>query len=95
MNPQRSFQPTWRWAPVVAVLACLLAMPVLAQNPTGELIGQVTDPDGSALPGVTVTATSPALQGTRVVVSGASGNYKVPFLPPGTYRVTCKLAARG
>ena len=75
-----------------AVLACVLAVPqVLAQNPTGELTGRVTDPDGAALPGVTVTATSPALQGSRVVVAGTSGNYKVPFLPPGTYRVTYEL----
>ena len=34
---------------------------------------------------VVVTATSPALQGERVVVTDASGLYRVPQLPPGTY----------
>jgi len=83
---------TWQWTAAVAVLACLLAVPqVMAQNPTGELTGRVTDADGAALPGVTVTATSPALQGNRIVVSGASGDYKVPLLSPGTYRVTYEL----
>ena len=34
---------------------------------------------------VVVTATSPALQGEQVVVTDASGLYRVPQLPPGTY----------
>jgi len=92
MKMQRSSMRTWRFTAILAVLACVVAVPqVLAQNPTGELTGRVTDPDGGALPGVTVTATSPALQGSRVSVCGASGDYKVPFLPPGTYRVTYEL----
>jgi len=32
-----------------------------------------------------VTATSPALQGEQVVVTDATGLYRVPQLPPGTY----------
>jgi carboxypeptidase family protein/TonB-dependent receptor-like protein len=34
---------------------------------------------------VVVTATSPSLQGEQVVVTDASGLYRVPQLPPGTY----------
>ena len=34
---------------------------------------------------VVVTATSPSLQGEQVVVTDASGHYRIPQLPPGTY----------
>ena len=37
---------------------------------TGTLQGTVLDSSGLALPGVTVTVTSPALQGERLTVSG-------------------------
>lgn len=60
-------------------------------NPTGGVSGQITDPDGLALPGVTVTATSPVLQGTRTAVSSDNGDYIIPFLPPGDYVVTFEL----
>jgi len=69
----------------------LAVSPASAQDQTGEITGRVTDPDNAGLPGVTVTATSEALQGARVAVTGVSGNYKLAFLPPGTYRVTYEL----
>jgi len=84
----------YRW--LLAGLACLalVAAPAaVAQNPTGTLTGTVVGPDGSGLPGVTVTATSASLQGARVVVTGNGGSYKLAFLPPGDYRVTYELDA--
>ncbi len=60
-------------------------------NPTGTIRGAVTDPDGLALPGVTVTVESPALQGTRSVETSINGDFIVPFLPPGEYAVTFEL----
>jgi len=48
-----------------------------AANPAG-IIGQVTDGTGAVLPGVTVTATSPALQLPRVVtVTDDRGDYRL------------------
>ena len=47
------------------VAALLVAPQLSAQNPTGTLTGTVVDNSGAALPGVTVTATSPNLQGER------------------------------
>ena len=76
---------------LVALLAMLVAPAAFAQNPTGTLTGTVTDADGGALPGVTVTATSPNLQGARLVVTGGNGSYKLAFLPPGDYQVTYEL----
>lgn len=75
---------------VAAVL--LAAATASAQtNPTGTLSGKISDPQGLAIPGVTVTAQSPALQGSRSAVSSANGDYILPFLPPGEYTVTFEL----
>jgi outer membrane receptor protein involved in Fe transport len=65
-----------------------LAPVVLAQGlPTATLSGRVRN-DALELPGVTVTAKSPALQGTRTTVTGASGDYVLANLPPGEYQIT-------
>jgi hypothetical protein len=59
---------------------------------TASIIGQVTDESGAVLPGVTVTATSPALQVPQVaVVTDAQGDYRISPLPIGTYEVTYTL----
>lgn len=76
---------------LIGILLALLAIPAWAQNPTGTLTGRVHDADGGALPGVTVSATSPALQGTRSTLTGTHGDYKLAFLPPGTYQVSYEL----
>jgi hypothetical protein len=60
-------------------------------NPTGTISGRVAGQDGAALPGVTVTAVSPALQGPRPVTTNEVGDYIIPFLPPGEYTVTFEL----
>lgn len=74
-----------------AMCALLLALPALSQIPTGTLSGRVTAEDSSALPGVLVTVTSPALQGTRTVTTSENGEYNVPLLPPGDYQVAYEL----
>ncbi|HEX2164471.1 MAG TPA: TonB-dependent receptor [Thermoanaerobaculia bacterium] len=80
----------------LAAVTFLVAAPVaLAQNPTGTITGNVTDADGGALPGVTVSASSPNLQGARVAVTGSNGGYKLAFLPPGDYTVTYELEGFG
>jgi hypothetical protein len=61
------------------------------QGVTGTLVGTVTS-QGSALPGVTVTITSPALQGSRTTVTGDSGGYSFPALPPGDYSAAFDLS---
>ena len=44
-----------------------------------------------AIPGVTVTATSPALQGSRAAVTDGDGSFAIPALPPGVYQVQYEL----
>ena len=81
----------WGYLLLAFAAVALIATPALAQNPTGTLTGVVTGPDGAALPGVTITAESPNLQGARVVTTGPNGTYKLGFLPPGDYQVTYEL----
>jgi hypothetical protein len=73
------------------VLILLGALSLLAQSTTGTLMGTVSAPDGTALPGVTVTITSPALQGMRTAVTGDAGGFYFPSLPPGPYTVTYEI----
>src|ERR1700758_3716671 len=67
-----------------------VAIHAFAQT-TASLTGQVTT-EGKPLPGVTVTITSPNLQGTRTAVTGDNGGYQFSGLPPGDYTVTFDLA---
>src|SRR5687768_6510804 len=55
---------------------------------TGVITGVITSADGLSLPGVTVTATSPNLQGPRSGVTDANGVYYLRGLTPGLYLVT-------
>ncbi|MCP4204835.1 MAG: hypothetical protein GY769_23240, partial [bacterium] len=78
------------------LLGMALTLPAFAQGvQTGTLRGEVKADDGSLLPGVTVTATSPSMQGTRSTVSGGSGEWVIRNLPPGDYTVTFELEGMG
>jgi outer membrane receptor for ferrienterochelin and colicin len=72
-------------------LLLLIAASAVGQGTTGTLVGTVTT-DGNGLPGVTVTITSPALQGTRTAITGDTGGFSFPGLPPGDYTVTYELS---
>src|SRR5579871_4889599 len=77
----------------VAVLALLFAAAAFAQGvQTGTIRGVVHDDQGLAIPGVTVTVTSPALQGARTAVTDGTGGYTFATLPPGAYTVKFELS---
>lgn len=69
----------------LVLLAVLSAAPAFAQG-LAVLTGTVNDAaTRQPVADVVVTATSPGLQGEQIVVTDASGNYRIPQLPPGTY----------
>lgn len=72
------------------IVLLLVAATLAAQTQTGQLIGTVTQ-DGNALPGVRVTVSSPALQGTRSTDTDINGSYNFSALPPGEYSVDFAL----
>ena len=69
---------------VIALLLALVGTAAQAQN--AVLTGTVVDSSTKApVADVVVTASSPTLQGEQVVITDASGLYRVPQLPPGSY----------
>jgi hypothetical protein len=62
-----------------------------AQSTTGTISGRVVDAQTLPMPGVTISAESPNLQGIRTVVTSDYGDYIITLLPPGQYRVTFEL----
>jgi hypothetical protein len=83
------FVRTWLLAAVALFAVAALAS---AQTTNGTISGHVADSQGLALPGVTVNAASPNLQGIRTVVSSENGDYVIALLPSGTYTVTFELS---
>ena len=83
-----------RWT--TGLLALLVALsfsaPAFAQLEQGRLTGFVTDGQGAALPGVTVTATSPALLGANTAITEVDGRYLFPSLPSGRYQLKFELS---
>lgn len=84
-----------KWTAVFAllILLSLFAGPQLfAQNATGTLRGQVTDPSGAAVADAAVAATNAAGQATTAT-SNRDGIYELKNLAPGKYSL--KVAAKG
>jgi outer membrane receptor protein involved in Fe transport len=78
---------------LAAVVAVLMAANwASAQTTTGTISGKVVDSQGLPLPGVTVNATSPNLQGVRNVTTSENGDYIFTALPSGTYKITFELS---
>ena len=76
----------------LAALLLILQPASFAQSrETGVIAGTVADEEGAALPGVTVTLSSPNLMGIRSFVTKADGSYRFPALPPGQYTVKAEL----
>lgn len=65
----------------------ILLSGTLAAQQTGEIKGKITDDRGEALPGVSIIAKSPSLQGLRTASSDRNGSFRLPLLPVGTYSV--------
>lgn len=75
----------------LVLLGALPTAPVLAQVSTASVEAHVTDVDGGALPGVTVTLENLETGLTRVGVTGESGDASLTALPPGTYKASFEL----
>lgn len=81
------------WLVCIAALAVLFALgteSAYAQN--AQIIGTVKDQTGAIVPGATVTARNQETGLTRTDVTNQTGNFRLPVLPPGTYKVTVELS---
>jgi hypothetical protein len=82
-----SFTTLQRAAAVIALLLAITGAG-LAQETTGTLRGQVTDPTGASIPGATVEVSGPTLMRTLTVSTDTAGTYTFSTLPPGTYAIS-------
>jgi len=71
----------------VLLLIFSTATVCLAQSDTARLQGTVTDAQGAAIYGATVTVTSTGTSRESIVTTNELGYYSVQALPPGNYRV--------
>src|SRR5262245_64614281 len=80
-------------ANVLLMVVCIVLGPTssFAQSTSGTISGRVSDSQGLPLPGVTVTATSPNMQGVRETVTSENGDYILSLLPSGTYQIVFEL----
>jgi len=82
--------PKWSIGAIAAALWLgAFAAPAYAQN--AQIAGVVKDSSGAVIPGVTITARNVDTGFTRVAITEATGDYRVPSLPPGRYSVTTEL----
>jgi hypothetical protein len=84
-----------RWACVLAFLALFIGLAPWAAAQTdvttSRISGTVEDGDGSALPGVTVTATNTETNLQVVSVTDERGFYRLLNLPTGSYNIEATL----
>jgi hypothetical protein len=74
---------------IVSSASSVIALPQTDQ-PNGYLEGEVVDPNGALVPGVTIMVEAKKFK--RSVLTDSEGKYRVE-LPPGKYRVTAEALA--
>jgi len=85
-----------RSAIALAFVACAVSVlnaPAWAQSVYGSIFGTVTDKNGGAIPGATITVTDESKGTVFTVTSNGTGDYSVPHLIPDVYDV--KVTANG
>lgn len=75
---------------LLTLTACLLRGQ--AQSNAGDLAGTVLDPSGQSISEAKVTVADADRGFSRTTRSGTEGQYRVPLLPPGRYRVRVEAA---
>lgn len=68
-------------------IATLLSGVIAFAQVSASIKGTVTDSSGAAVVGAKVTVTNPALGIERSTTTSGNGDYEVPSLPPGVYKV--------
>lgn len=69
------------------IMALFFVQAVTAQDTRGTIKGIVTDPNGAAVVGATVSVIDPSRAKTTNIVTNEDGFYQVPFLTAGKYQV--------
>src|ERR1041385_7893374 len=73
---------------LTAFLLLSTAMLFAQGGATGTILGTVVDNTGAVVTGANVTVTNVATAVSNQTKTGNSGDYTIPFLQPGVYKVT-------
>ncbi|MBZ5656242.1 MAG: TonB-dependent receptor [Acidobacteriia bacterium] len=79
--------------PVLGIVCLVLVVSIPVFSQTGRIRGTVTDQMGAAVAGATVAVTDVQRGGIRTAPTDSSGNYVVPQLQPGVYKM--RFEAKG
>ncbi len=81
--------PGYRILLLLVFIICISSGAVAqSQANSGNIEGRVLDPNGAAVPGVTVAATNSETGFSKSAESDSEGAYRIILLPPGKYNVT-------
>jgi len=75
----------------IFLIVMVLSGMTFAQAIDGIITGRVEDTSGARIPGVSITLTSPAIQGERTLITDEGGNFRFQSLPAGMFTVTFEL----
>lgn len=78
---------------LLTILIFLSPLPLSSQGITASISGVVTDSTGSVLSGAQVTAKRLETNEDRVATTSDRGEFTIPLLQPGRYRVTIEVAS--
>jgi hypothetical protein len=81
-----------RWRFLLVVFAAILLRAISGSAQDASLVGTITDETKAVLPGVTVTAINLETGVESVAASDERGDYRLPKLAPGKYKVKADLA---
>src|ERR1051326_7503069 len=82
----------FRSASVIAGVCMILSVATFAQDPRGTIGGRVVDRSDALVVGAKVQVSNVETDVSTTVRTNESGTFRVPFLIPGTYRVTAEMA---
>ena len=81
---------TARRLALVVFALTFLTTGMLAQDATGNIVGNVTDVSGGAIVNAKVMVTSQATQAKKAATTDGKGYYQVRQLPVGMYKITAE-----
>jgi hypothetical protein len=76
---------------MMALLLTLAPAVSMAQESRASIIGRVTDPTGAVVPGAHVQATNAATGTSASSTTNQDGNFEIPYLLPGLYRIMTEM----
>ncbi|MDQ3650885.1 MAG: carboxypeptidase regulatory-like domain-containing protein [Acidobacteriota bacterium] len=76
----------------ILVIVLLCAVAVIGQTNKGGISGTVTDPNGAAIPGATVTITNLGTNQSVTLMTSDDGAFSASSLDPVSYSVTVEMA---